>query len=117
MAWQKETEVPSGETGDGDPFEWRMKYIEPYFTSLHAAHERGQSSFFTTTSARFGLGQKGLMAGDQVCIFCGGRAAYILRKEQDHHIFVGCAYVHGIMDGEIAAELNIAERLQDFAIH
>jgi hypothetical protein len=57
------------------------------------------------------------MVGDLICLFCGVNVAYILRSEQDHHIFVGCAYVHGITDGEIAAELSDTERLQDFEIH
>jgi hypothetical protein len=57
------------------------------------------------------------MVGDLICILCGGHVAYILRKEQDHYVSVGCAYVHGIMDDEIAAELSDTERLQDFEIH
>jgi hypothetical protein len=117
MAWQKEVKVPAEAIGEGEVAEWELEYIKPYLASHDAASETNRWSFFTTTFARFGLGQQGAMVGDLVCLFCGGNVAYILRKEQDHHIFVGCAYVHGIMDGEIAAELSDTERLQDFEIH
>lgn len=117
MAWQKEVEVPAEAIEEGEAMEWCLIYIKPYLASHHAVSESERWSFFTTTSARFGLGQLGVMKGDLICLFCGGHVAYILRREQEHHILVGCAYVHGIMDGEIAAELNDTERLQDFEIH
>jgi hypothetical protein len=117
MAWQKEVKVPAEAIGKGEVFEWELEYIRPYLASLHAVSETGRWSFFTTTSARFGLGQQGAMVGDLICLLCGGSVAYILRKEHHHHVFVGCAYVHGIMNGEIADELNDTARLQDFAIH
>jgi hypothetical protein len=57
------------------------------------------------------------MPGDVVCILHGGRVTCILRKEQDHHILVGCAYVHGVMRGEISHELSDAMRVEIFDIH
>lgn len=117
MAWQKEVDVPAEAIGEGEVFEWHLEYFKPYFASQHAISNNERWTFFTTTSARFGLGQQGAMAGDFICLLCGGHVAYILRKEQDHHVFVGCAYVHGIMDGEIAATLSDTEQLQDFEIH
>jgi hypothetical protein len=117
MAWQKEIDIPDEAIGPGEAFEWHMKYIEPYFTSRHAMDNTGRWSFFTTRSGRFGLGQGDVMAGDPICILHGGRVTYTLRKVLNHYIFVGCAYVHGIMDGEIADDLSDTECVQEFEIH
>jgi hypothetical protein len=117
MVWQKEAQMPEEEVGDGDPFEWYLEYIKPYLASIHAVCQSEKWSFFTTQDGRFGLGQKNVKLGDLVCILHGGRVACILRKEQDHHILVGCAYVHGVMYGEISHELSDATRVQIFDIH
>jgi hypothetical protein len=117
MAWQKEVDVPGEAIGPGVAFEWHLKYFKPYSTSRHAMENNGQWSFFTTKSGRFGLGQNGVVAGDLICILHGGRVTYTLRKVQDYYIFVGCAYVHGIMDGGIADDLSDAECVQEFEIH
>jgi hypothetical protein len=117
MAWQKEVDVPDEVVGLGVAFEWNLGYFKPYFTSRHAMENNGQWSFFTTEFGRFGLGQKGIVPGDLICILHGGRVTYTLRKVLDHYIFVGCAYVHGIMDGEIADDLSDAECVQEFEIH
>jgi hypothetical protein len=117
MAWQQEVEVPDEAVGPGIAFEWHLEYVKPYITSLHAFDNSGMWSFFTTQFGRFGLGQKGVRAGDVICILYGGSVTYTLRKVQDHHIFVGCAYVHGIMDGEVADDLSDAECAQEFEIH
>ena len=117
MAWQKEVEVPAEAIGEGIVAEWHLEYFKPYFASLHAVSNSERWSFFTTENGRFGFGQQGAMSGDLICLLCGGRVAYILRKEKDYHILVGCAYVHGVMDGEIAMELSNTEQLRDFEIH
>jgi hypothetical protein len=117
MAWQEEVQVPKEEVGEGESFEWRMEYIKPYCASMHAVNQSEKWSFFTTESGRFGLGQQGVMPGDLVCILHGGRVTYILRKEQDHYILVGCAYVHGIMYGETSHDLSDTTRVQIFDIH
>jgi hypothetical protein len=57
------------------------------------------------------------MAGDLIRLLAGGRVTYILRKEQDHYILIGCAYVHGIIDGEIVAEMSDPSRVQESNIH
>jgi hypothetical protein len=117
MAWQKEVEVPKEAVGPGIAFEWHQEYFKPYLASLHAFDNTEMWSFFTTQFGRFGLGQKGVRAGDLICILHGGRVTYTLRKVQDHYIFVGCAYVHGIMDGEVADDLRDADCAQEFEIH
>ena len=70
-------------------------------------------SFFSTKGRRVGLGPNGATAGDRVCIFRGGAAPFVLRKEgrlagdaefaesESVYNLVGDAYVHGVMYGEL----------------
>jgi len=59
------------------------------------------STFFRTTKGYFGWSVQEVSPRDKVCVLLGCSLATILReKPNGQHIFVGCAYVHGIMDGE-----------------
>ena len=31
---------------------------------------------------------------DEVCILVGGRVPFLLRRKQDHHLFIGESYLH-----------------------
>jgi hypothetical protein len=57
-------------------------------------------SFFTTRAGYMGIGTAHAGVGDLVCIFYGGKPCYVIREQGDHQIFIGDAYVHGIMNGE-----------------
>lgn len=57
--------------------------------------------FYATSSGRYGLGHYGTMLGDLVTVLYGGQFCYILREVDDHYIFVGDAYLHGVMRGEL----------------
>jgi hypothetical protein len=57
MALQKEVKVPAEAIGEGEVAERELEYIKPYLASHHAVSETNRWSFFTTTCARFGLGQ------------------------------------------------------------
>ncbi|KAM3536112.1 hypothetical protein MY4038_000578 [Beauveria bassiana] len=61
----------------------------------------------STVNGYLGLVPRAAQQGDQVWLFSGGRTPYILRPtdRSGQFIFVGEAYIHGIMDGE-AAEGN-----------
>jgi hypothetical protein len=63
--------------------------------------------FFTTLGERFGLGPWDTKTGDVVFVLLGCDVPVILRQNGDRWIFVGEAFVMGIMDGEMveAAEL------------
>jgi hypothetical protein len=41
--------------------------------------------------------------GDVVCVLFGGGTPYVLRPTAtaDEYLFLGSAYIHGIMDGEV----------------
>lgn len=66
--------------------------------------------FFRTKTGYIGVGPSRMEEGDQICVLFGGKTPFILRRENpeakvqaksaEKWIFVGDAYVHGIMDGE-----------------
>lgn len=60
-------------------------------------------SFFTTKHGRIGLGPSSMIKGDKICIFQGMPWPAVLRwnGEKSAYFFVGLAYVHGIMAGEV----------------
>jgi hypothetical protein len=57
--------------------------------------------------------------GDFVCVLRGCSVPVILRRTSgDHYVFVGEAYVHGTMDGEIMDQVKRGRlHEQQFAIH
>lgn len=56
--------------------------------------------FFTTAKGTIGLGPRSMRPGDLVCVLCGGKVPFILRKDGPGYTLVGEAYVHDIMDGQ-----------------
>jgi len=58
-------------------------------------------TLFKTTKGYLGWTFRKVLPGDKVCVLLGCSLATILREQPNgQHLFVGCAYVHGIMDGE-----------------
>jgi hypothetical protein len=55
-------------------------------------------------------------AGDILVILQGGNGLYVLRPRGDHFLFVGDAYMHGVMEGEAVSEPDWEEKLQTFSI-
>lgn len=55
---------------------------------------------FMSSKGYLGLGPKGLLSSDIICIMLGCSVPVVLRKVQDHFLLVGECYVHGLMDGE-----------------
>ncbi|KAF5573203.1 het-6OR heterokaryon incompatibility (het-6OR allele) [Fusarium pseudocircinatum] len=59
--------------------------------------------FFVTEKGYIGNGLSCVEPGDSVCILFGGDTPYIVRPNSpssNEYLFLGNAYVHGIMDGE-----------------
>ncbi|KAH8645982.1 HET domain-containing protein [Tricladium varicosporioides] len=50
--------------------------------------------FYVTQTGFLGIGPQMMKAGDEMCIFYGGRTPYILRPMYDHHVFIGDTYVY-----------------------
>ena len=75
-----------------------MEY-QMYFASLLGPPTKS----FITERGYIGLGPRYLQPGDAVCVLFGARVPHVLRPRtegQRGYLFVGEAYVHGIMDGE-----------------
>jgi hypothetical protein len=64
--------------------------------------------FFITDQGYFGLASTAVQKGDMICVLFGGRVPYVLRwsSESSSHEFLGDAYVHGIMHGEVLKGLQ-----------
>ncbi|KAJ4345892.1 uncharacterized protein N0V89_012028 [Didymosphaeria variabile] len=58
---------------------------------------------YITRRGYLGMCPDPAVAGDSVVVFCGARLPYVLRArgEEDRHTFLGEAYCHGMMDGEV----------------
>ncbi|KAI9692206.1 MAG: hypothetical protein M1822_006436 [Bathelium mastoideum] len=72
---------------------------------------------FKTSKGRLGFGPKAIQQGDVICILNNAITAHILRRDKRQkrttYRFIGEAYVHGMMNGEIET-LNIEE--EDFVL-
>ncbi|MCJ1471782.1 hypothetical protein MMC13_000423 [Lambiella insularis] len=78
---------------------WHLEYSEPYAYAMnHAANGRRA---FTSKQGHLGLGSAGVQQGDMVCVILGLEVPVILRRLSTiRYVFIGDAYVYGIMDGE-----------------
>lgn len=60
---------------------------------------------FLTKKGYLGMGPDESKAGDVVVIFCGGRIPFVLRPvRRGRFRYLGEAYCHGVMDGEIVGK-------------
>ena len=62
---------------------------------------------FVTAKGYMGIAPATAEPGDAVCILFGSQTPMVLREEGDHWLFVGQAYIQGIMDGEALEGVNI----------
>jgi hypothetical protein len=71
-----------------------------------------------TSNGYLGRAAHGSVIGDKICIFFGASVPFVLRERDDGgFMFVGEAYVHGLMDGEALKEFDIESLSQDFKLH
>ena len=117
MAYQDEdVDVPTEFPGPEDVHQRRVEHIAPFSASLDAFHRYSQSISFTTHSGRFAIGQWTVKPGDAACVLAGGKVVFLLRDRGDYQTLVGCAYIHGVMDGELAHLLNDDTKVREFCI-
>lgn len=68
---------------------------------------------FITAQGRIGRGPASMKQGDCVCIFSYAKTAHIIRPTanaaQTTYAFIGGAYVHSVMNGEIE-DIDIKEQ-------
>ena len=100
MGWQgHESEYP--EIFEAQ-VEWRSKLLK------YAFHPTRRRTVVLSRQGYLCLGSKVLRAGDYIFILFALQEPAILRKHKDGlHAFVGTAYVHGIMKGEL---LEVAKK-------
>ena len=60
-----------------------------------------QRCFYTTSTGEMGVGPFDTLSGDLVVMLCGGQFCYVLREVDEHYLFVGDSYLHGVMYGEL----------------
>lgn len=68
---------------------------------MHITSALSGGMLFLTTEGCFALGFCALQRGDLICVFAGLGIPFIVRPEGSNFILVGCAYVDGVMDGEL----------------
>lgn len=59
-----------------------------------------------TTNGLVGLAPPQALPGDIIAIFLGAPIPQVLRKYDGHYELVGECYVHGVMSGEVLADLR-----------
>jgi hypothetical protein len=75
--------------------------MEEILKRFYAQTAFASRCFYTTTSGGDGLGPYQTLPGDLVTVLYGGQFCYILRECGDYYTFVGDAYLHGVMHGEL----------------
>jgi hypothetical protein len=75
-------------------------------------------TIFLSGQSLMGLCTTAARAGDLVCVLQGGPIPVILRRVDDHFIYVGQAYVHGFMSGQVLRHLEEGTlKKEKFSLH
>lgn len=61
---------------------------------------KSRSAFFRSPQGFIGLAHNQAKHTDYLCILLGASVPFVLRKIDDHYIFIGEAYIHGMMYGK-----------------
>jgi hypothetical protein len=130
-----ENGLPSKETIDKWVESWRDAQRQPLDSAIwyEAADKLGElhlkasafetafssfstnSTLFSTTSGRLGLGPRSARPGDEVWLFPTARVFFVLRPMENRSwfTFIGEAYLHGCMNGELnSEESDVFERVE-----
>jgi hypothetical protein len=73
--------------------------------SIHGQNRR----LVVTRKGYLGLGVNSCVKDDLVCVLFGCSTPVWLRRVEDHYVFWGEAYLHGVMDGEAVGGLKKGE--------
>lgn len=92
------------ETLEQNPLE-RLS-VSPTYTIIINLMHLAQRLLFNTTLGRFGFTSKGVQPGDLLCVLSGSPTPHVIRRVDDRdgeerYSFVGDAYVHDMMHGEV----------------
>lgn len=79
-----------------------MRFVNPFTNNMDECLVN--RCFFDTDCGRMGVGPFSTKPGDLVVILFGGDFCFVLRPKGDQYEFVGDAYLHGVMNGELVRE-------------
>lgn len=99
--WRMHTDYPTladAQVAFLRPLQDQYANLDP---QLHESISVTGSVIFKTAKGYFGKTYSTVMPGDTLAVLLGSSMPTILRKQRDdQHLYVGCAYVHGIMAAE-----------------
>ena len=109
--------------GEKSPQEQNGKGDESTGFGAHAKTCTHRQRFFVSNKGYIGLVPPATELGDQIFIFLGGKTPYVIRPQKEasgndksptEYHFIGEAYVHGLMDGEVMTMIEKGNvRFQD----
>ncbi|RDW80345.1 hypothetical protein BP5796_05043 [Coleophoma crateriformis] len=62
--------------------------------------------FAVSDAGYIGVVPPNTQPGDKICVLFGCSVPVVIRKVENHHVFIGECYVHGIMDGEAVTKFE-----------
>jgi hypothetical protein len=75
-------------------------------------------SFFQTASGYLGLGPRGMLEGDLVCVLRESSVPVVLRRLDSHYLHLGPCFILGLMDGEAKDLIGSGtSQIQEFEVH
>jgi hypothetical protein len=90
-------------------------YLQLFLNDLQIT---AQKSVFITERGYIGTGPKVVQESDIICLLLGCPVPLIIRREDDHYLIIGWAYIYGMMNGEMMNELREGRlHLEDFIFH
>ena len=92
----------SGYQGDENEESLLLPIVESREKEYHRCRDRSleERRFGITRNGDMGLFPIPTAAGDEICIFRGCNAPFVVRKQGTAYILIGDAYVHGLVQGE-----------------
>jgi hypothetical protein len=112
--------VENPEPGEGTNAReaWRKNPLVFYFKIMHFFLRFNRFRLFTTSDSYLGIGPRGMLPGDQICVIDRYAAPLVLRQVDSHYILVGVCFVLGLSEGEpVEMVKNKLLEVQEFRIH
>ena len=93
------------------PLRIRQTISKYWQTAAVFANRISGAKLCVTGRGYTGLIPQNAMAGDEICLFHGGKVPFVVRKTESGHRLIGECYIHGIMYGEALSFQDIQERI------
>ncbi|KAH8746729.1 hypothetical protein F5882DRAFT_422687 [Hyaloscypha sp. PMI_1271] len=88
------------------------------FQTIHFFIRFNCSRLFTTSNGYLGIGPRGMLPGDQICVIDTYATPLVLRRVDSHYSLVGVCFVLGLSEGEpVEMVKNKLLEVQEFQIH